>query len=415
VHARLGSEVMSALSTAETKAKESPRPAGLTSELISEEATLLALREEWNELLSHSKASSVFLTWEWVEAWWRTYGESRCLFVITVRDCWGKLVGVAPFYRECQKVFGCLPIWLIRFLGIGGDVSPNYLDIISEEGREQEVVGAVIDRLRSSRPAWQVIELAEITEQSPNLLHLEQEFRSSGWRVEKAIRSICPFVSLPTTWDEYLGRQSSNFRKHTKQYLRVIARDFTVAFRQVERGEDLPSKMELLAALHRDRWGRKSRSFASNRYTGFHREVARRFLMNGWLRLYFLIIDGKEVGALYCYKFDDVMSFYQSGRDKHWDRYHVGTVMFAKAIQAAIREDCAEFDFLQGAGSYKLHWTHQRRNTLVLLSGRSTVATRCFFSQRLFTRRCRQMAEIVLRTRAGRWVKSTCESKISAV
>ena len=33
------------------------------------------LREEWNMLLSQSAEKDIFLTWEWLFAWWKNIGQ----------------------------------------------------------------------------------------------------------------------------------------------------------------------------------------------------------------------------------------------------------------------------------------------------------------------------------------------------
>ena len=47
----------------------------------------------------------------------------------------------------------------------------------------------------------------------------------------------------------------------------------------------------------------------------FHREFAAQALRRGWLRLWFLEIDGKPVAALYGFRFAGAESAYQAGRD----------------------------------------------------------------------------------------------------
>ena len=41
---------------------------------LREEAALANLRTEWDALLALSASRTIFLTWEWLSAWWRAYG-----------------------------------------------------------------------------------------------------------------------------------------------------------------------------------------------------------------------------------------------------------------------------------------------------------------------------------------------------
>lgn len=377
----------------------------LKTVIVSIYESLAALKDEWDELLLNSRACTVFLTWEWIEAWWRTYGKSRKLFVILVRNHFNELVGIAPFYLELRKLSGLLSINIVRFLGIGGDVAPNYLDIIAVNGMEREVVKTVVDKLEHSISSWDILELADIPERSIALTHLEQEITKREWRFEKEQYSACPYIVLPKSWDEYLKRKSKNFRKKTKEHLRIMARDFAVDFCQIKEVKELPFKMELLKNLHNNRWNNQSGGFRSKEYIKFHKIVAQRFLENGWLRLYFLVVDGEEVGVLYCYSFSGVLSFYQSGRLRKWSHYSVGMVMFARAIQEAIKEGLNEFDFLCGNEPYKLRWADQQRENILFRIGPDSFKVRFIFLKMRTVKQARKVAKKMLPVGLVDWIK----------
>ena len=44
---------------------------------VREQAGLHQLRESWERLLGESASRTIFLTWEWAEAWWRGLRNSR--------------------------------------------------------------------------------------------------------------------------------------------------------------------------------------------------------------------------------------------------------------------------------------------------------------------------------------------------
>ncbi len=58
-----------------------------------------ALRKEWNPLLRQTPVNSVFLTWEWLNAWWLAYRKKEEPFIIVFYDR-GELVGIAPFVKN---------------------------------------------------------------------------------------------------------------------------------------------------------------------------------------------------------------------------------------------------------------------------------------------------------------------------
>ena len=77
-----------------------------------------ALRGQWDQLLEERPRKTVFLTWEWLTAWWKHYQENKELWLITawVDD---ELVGAAPLMKTKMRKNG-LSFRLLHSLG-----SPN--------------------------------------------------------------------------------------------------------------------------------------------------------------------------------------------------------------------------------------------------------------------------------------------------
>src|SRR5713226_7413330 len=71
----------------------------LRTDIIEDNVRFEALRDEWEALLEDSRQSTFFLRWDWARLWWlRCSPDSSRLFLITCRDDFGKLIGLAPFY-----------------------------------------------------------------------------------------------------------------------------------------------------------------------------------------------------------------------------------------------------------------------------------------------------------------------------
>ena len=83
--------------------------------VVDDERTLDALRAEWNGLLDDSASDTVFLTWEWITAWWRCYGAGKSLRVLKIEED-GRLHALIPFYREPFRRYG-LPTYVPKVIG----------------------------------------------------------------------------------------------------------------------------------------------------------------------------------------------------------------------------------------------------------------------------------------------------------
>src|SRR5262245_10401385 len=72
-----------------------------------------ALRGPWTALLRESRSDCVFLTWEWLHAWWSHLRGDQALHLLLVRNG-DELIGAAPLARS----HGALP-WMSRLTFLG--------------------------------------------------------------------------------------------------------------------------------------------------------------------------------------------------------------------------------------------------------------------------------------------------------
>jgi CelD/BcsL family acetyltransferase involved in cellulose biosynthesis len=80
----------------------------LRVEVVTDPHEFVALRTRWNALLRESRSDCIFLTWEWLSAWWTHLSGDRLLHILLAWDG-DDLVGIAPLVRSR----GALP-WLSR-------------------------------------------------------------------------------------------------------------------------------------------------------------------------------------------------------------------------------------------------------------------------------------------------------------
>jgi CelD/BcsL family acetyltransferase involved in cellulose biosynthesis len=82
--------------------------------IIQNEQQFAALEEQWEELYYDSPLATPFQSWAWLYSWWEFYGRDYELWLITVRNDRGLLVGVAPLMLE--RMVGC---GRLLFVGTG--------------------------------------------------------------------------------------------------------------------------------------------------------------------------------------------------------------------------------------------------------------------------------------------------------
>ena len=315
-------------------------------QVLKDPRELERLRPEWDDLLADGSSDSPFLTWEWLDPWWRHLGHRRRLAMVLVR-AQGRLIGAAPWCLAPPSPRLLLPFSRIEFLG-GGSVGSDYLDIVLRRGFERTALEALERHLVGH----------------PRVLHLAG-LPQGGTAVQELA---------------------------TRLERRRIQGNFRVEFEQIGTEPERAEALAVLIDLHNRRWNRRGGSDALHRtdLQAFHDEASRHALARGWLRLFVLRLNGRSVAALYGLMYRNVFHFYQSGFDPAFGKWSVGLVTLGWAIRRAIEEGATEFDFLHGDEEYKGHWTRSWRGLERLE----------LYPPRLFGVACRKIAETSRATRA---------------
>jgi CelD/BcsL family acetyltransferase involved in cellulose biosynthesis len=317
-----------------------------------------SMRAEWNELAL--KSGNVFATWEWASTWWRHFGRDRKLFAFACRSAEGELVAILPLYLWSTR-----PFRVLRFLGHG---PADELGPICDPSRREEAARTL--RLALSRGGWDVF-LGE-------LLPGEQPWARWLGARELGGESSPKLDLRGMTWASYLASRSPNFRQQVRRRERNLERHHDVGYRLADDARRLTDDLDLLFQLHVARWGQGS---PFSRWEGFHRDFASQALERGWVRLWFLKVDGKAVAAWYGFRFAGVDSYYQAGRDLAWGESSVGFVLLAHTVRRALMDGMREYRFLRGEEAYKFRFTDadSRLETVALshgLMGRAVLAAR---------------------------------------
>ncbi len=314
---------------------------------------LASARGGWDELAA--AGGNVFATWDWMDAWWRSFGGGRRqLMLRRVLDADGRLLAMLPLYRTARG-----PIALARFVGHGPADELGPVCASADRVAAAEALTRMADELAPG--GFLVAErLAGDVGWPPSLLRAPMRTEAS------------PVLRIGScTWDEWLGSRSSNFRQQVRRRERRLVREHGLTFRLSEDPARLETDLDTLVRLHVARWGEESKTFALERVT-FHREFAKRALAAGRLRLWLAEVDGRPVAAWYGFRFARREIYYQAGRDPAWDREAVGFVLLAHTIRAAFEDGMREYRFGLGDEDYKMRFASDDPGLLTVAVGSRT-------------------------------------------
>jgi len=336
----------------------------LRSSVLTTDAEFDQIRDEWDRLLDQSDQCAFFLRWDWNRSWWRTFKPSNSrLYIITCRDQYDNLVGVAPFYWKQHSTAGINHIREVLFLGTGVYAQTSeYLDVIARRGWEQAVARQVAKFLGSDQ-GWDRLWLNEIPSDSTMLPYLHSALGGDP-EVSDCNRSF--YIDTTMGWETFLRGLSRSSRQNIVRHTRQVFGSGRSRFYAVETEDELETATRALIRLHQARWQSKGEpgSFAIPGVKEFLGEAMRCCLRDGRLRLWALEIDG-EIAAVQLGFFDGgVVHYLQGGFDPSRARNGLGTVMIGLCVKACMEDDSVrEYDFMGGGDSYKECWTQlDRRN-----------------------------------------------------
>jgi CelD/BcsL family acetyltransferase involved in cellulose biosynthesis len=338
-------------------------------EIISNLDELEVYKTEWNQLLLQSN-KSFFLSWEWVSTWWEFFGKNSLLFVIVVKDANGQLVGVAPLKIAPRKIFGVVPVRMVEFIGYGSPVSPEYLDFIVSGQNREEIVAEIVSALIENKRSWDILVLSDVDENSPVLPLLRRRLSEKNVIVWQRAFNVCPYLKLPSTWNELLNSYSHSMRGSIRATRRKLESSCAVRFTLVEDITYLPQAFERAACLHylsRQKRGERG-SFSKEDYLAFHLKLSQIIAHKGWLYLAFLAIDERPVAFRYGFLYEQKYYDYQTGYDPQFERYRVGWATLGYIMEDLITRSVGEYDFLRGGHEYKWRWAKEFRRTLLFCS-----------------------------------------------
>lgn len=338
-------------------------------EVIKDAASLIRMEEVWHDL---EKSSDIypFNTFEWVINWWKYFGYGKRLWVLLIYD--GQLpIGIAPF----MITFGewGLPIRRIKFIGSNNS---DYLDFIVRRGYESQFYTNLVRFLERKINPFTVLDLEHLPEKSEVFPFI----MGSCLYYDYDVQDICPYIELPSNWDEYIETLDGKFRRNLNYETRRFFKDYDGTFSSVTDVDVLDSSMDKLIELHQKRWRKKRMpgAFYSKRIRNFHKDVARAMLLKGALSLFELKDRAKVVSSLLSYHIGGKRYYYISGYDLDYSKRSVGTVILGLAIKFSIEAGDDTFDFLRGDEEYKKNWTSLKKKNMRLVAANKSIAGKLF-------------------------------------
>lgn len=366
-------------------------------DLLTELDDLKNIRQEWNSLAASDPRDGFFRTAAWVIPWLKSISKKAEPFVVTVRDTENTLIGLAPM---CLISFEDLGFKLKTLTFAGREVvSGDFLDFVALPACRPIVIQAVLDFIWEQRASWNMLQFGEL------VTGADTHSAAKAWAVKNnlVVRQqelrICPYIDLPSTFDDYQKGLNKNMRYLIRRRKRDVLIKNNCTIQTCTGVEEIQNGISILSELHTARWKKVNQSGNLTKvgFQEFLNETCTKLPSECKCRLYILRYNEDKVCALLAFHFSESALYYQAGwdPDSSISRFSPGVVLMAHAIEDAISQRLQYFEFLRGDETYKQKWTQKYRETETLLLGKSILAR-----SYLNVLRARDLAKGVIRREA---------------
>lgn len=165
-------------------------------------------------------------------------------------------------------------------------------------------------------------------------------------------------------WEAFEAERSTKFLRDLRRRSRRLHEQGKVEFEAADGRSGLEQLLDDGFAVEAAGWkGSDGTAIVSSPKTErFYRRLAEWAAARGWLRLWFLRLDGRALAFVYALVHDGVHYSLKVGFDPELKAYAPGRLLHQKILRDAFAEPLRRFDFLGADDGWKLEWTEDRHD-----------------------------------------------------
>jgi CelD/BcsL family acetyltransferase involved in cellulose biosynthesis len=310
----------------------------------------------WTNLLLHSDANPVFMSWAWISSWFETLGNTVSARILGVFED-DRLIALLPL---CVKR-SAATVWGKRLSLAGvGQVDAEYSDLLCLRGYETVATEAVADWLKECND-WTQCEFRDVLPTS--LVRRIAELMTTHAVVDDRPGSACPRTSLTCGWQGLLPDRFERKRRYNiEREIRLAEEKARLRLVFHDTPDAILRAFPVLVSLHNERKGAQGikSKFSRPDHLDFH---ARAAVKLAELQAAFVVTLESEQGivsAAYCLRDSRNVYYFQTGMSATGTALGAGSTLLYMLIRWAANQGYEWFDFLKGNEDYKKPWETER-------------------------------------------------------
>ncbi len=342
------------------------------TQLIQSPEEFALLSAEWVVLLEKAGLSNISLTHPWLMTFIKHFPPLE-LFVITVRDHTGQLIGAAPL--KISKVPRGLTNRIFRkvqFIGTDPDVYDWMQLICDQQANRTQFLQCIADAIRQYKPKWDIIDLRFCWERDDlETLVAFLSDRFPRFRIESTMSM--PYYDLPESAEAYEDiTRKRGFKKDLKRVKNHLERDFPedqLALAFYAPSDNVDAHLAAFFESHIQYWQLRGVKSDFRRYPklkSFYRDAYYHFYEPDIRNHCQLLFSGLSLGE----KVLGYQMVFINGQNalghivtynEQYKKYRPGILHFDALIADAITRGAKVFEFGRGDEPYKSQWAKTKQ------------------------------------------------------
>lgn len=357
----------------------------LKIEVFRTEQVFNKLEEQWKDLAVRADAT-VYMSFEWMELWWRHFGRhpKRSLAIVTIWDS-SKLVSLAPFYIGTSSIGSYAAESRLQLIGSGGNRNEqfgykddygisDFLDILVDKEYRKSVTLLLCDKIHDLAEELNIdiLNLHTIRDDSFVKKYLYPGLKDAGFGIKLKQTDTCLFVDLKNqpSLKEFIKSVKSNARRRFRQTLRAKGPEKTYQLKEVKNKEDVEQALENLIEMHQNRWNHIGFPgvFYDERFTSFFKDLTHKAFQEQWLWFKQAYDEEGVCASRMILRFNGRYYDYISGFDgqRKSSKARPGIGLLLDCVDEAIKKGAASVELLRGEEPYKYDFTSETINSWML-------------------------------------------------
>lgn len=317
-----------------------------------------SLRSDWHKLFETAQISHPFLSFDWLEAWWKhmlpvSFIQKHKLHIF----CFYKgsnLSGIAPFFVTTYSI-----PWLrggIRYLRpLGSD--PNLTEIKTILCKSEDMLGITETlkcHLQDHHELYDLIQWPDISQDVSHVM---------SWDRPQTLENF--ILPLGTNWEEFRLSRKRNIKESIRKCYNAPTRQgIKLDFMTIRDRREIIDLLPIFYELHSKRADRTAKTVHPN----YFEKIQHRQFLEGLVQslniieplLFVIKHNEKVIAARLGFGMNNTIYLYYSGYDPAYSQLSVMTRLVTEAIKQAIENGMKWLNLSTGQDESKMRWSPEK-------------------------------------------------------